>query len=95
MKECGLDVQRQVHLPVYYKSIKLEGTLRVDLLVNDSVIIECKSVLEMHPVFRTQAMTYLRVTNLRLALVLNFGMYIMKGGVIRVVNGLPNEPLNR
>jgi GxxExxY protein len=84
----GLSVVQQVGLPVYYEDIKLELGFRVDLIVSDKVIIEIKSVEALAPVHRKQLLTYLRLMNLRLGLLLNFNVELMKDGIQRVVNGL-------
>jgi GxxExxY protein len=86
LRSRGFQVRRQVDLPIRFKNIVLSTPLRLDLLVNEKVIIECKSVMEFHPVFEAQALTYLRITGLKLALVINFGEIMVKDGIRRVVN---------
>jgi len=88
LQKQGLRVVQQVGLPVYYEEIKLELGFRVDLVVADKVIIEIKSVEALAPVHRKQLLTYLRLTDLRLGLLLNFNVELMKNGIQRVVNGL-------
>jgi len=88
LQKRGLRVVQQVGLPVYYEEIKLELGFRVDLIVADKVIIEIKSVEALAPVHRKQLLTYLRLMNLRLGLLLNFNVELMKNGIQRVVNGL-------
>ena len=88
LQKRGLRVLQQVGLPVYYEEIKLELGFRVDLIVADKVIIEIKSVEALAPVHRKQLLTYLRLMNLRLGLLLNFNVELMKNGIQRVVNGL-------
>jgi GxxExxY protein len=88
LQKQGLRVVQQVGLPVYYEDIKLELGFRVDLIVADKVIIEIKSVEALAPVHRKQLLTYLRLMNLRLGLLLNFNVELMKDGIQRVVNGL-------
>ena len=88
LQRRGLSVFQQVGLPVYYEDIKLELGFRVDLIVDDKVIIEIKSVEALAPVHRKQLLTYLRLMNLRLGLLLNFNVELMKNGIQRVVNGL-------
>ncbi|HKU73302.1 MAG TPA: GxxExxY protein [Pyrinomonadaceae bacterium] len=88
LQKRGLHVVQQVGLPVYYEDIKLELGFRVDLIVGDKVIIEIKSVEALAPVHRKQLLTYLRLMNLRLGLLLNFNVELMKSGIQRVVNGL-------
>ncbi len=87
--ECrGLSVARQVPVPVVYKGKRLGGDLRLDLLANEKVVIECKAVRDYNRVFEAQALTYLRLIDLKLALVINFGARFVSNGIRRVVNGL-------
>ena len=88
LQKRGLRVLQQVGLPVYYEEIKLEVGFRVDLIVAEKVIIEIKSVEALAPVHTKQLLTYLRLMNLRLGLLLNFNEELMKNGIQRVVNGL-------
>lgn len=84
----GLRVERQRVVPVVYKGTRLATDLRIDLLVEDAVVVECKATTAYHKVFEAQALTYLRLVDRRLALVINFGERLVKDGVHRVVNGL-------
>jgi GxxExxY protein len=84
----GLEVQRQVLLPIPYKDRILASPLRIDLIVGGLVIVECKAVTQYNPVFEAQALTYLRLTGLKLGIVINFGERVVKNGIHRVVNGL-------
>ncbi len=84
----GLEVQRQVLLPVNYKGKVLGHSLRIDLLVGNLVIVESKSTTQYHTIFESQLLTYLRVSRLKLGLVINFGEILLKNGIHRVVNGL-------
>jgi len=88
LSEQGLSVKRQETLPIRSKGRSLATPLKIDWLVNESVIVECKSVSKYHEIFEAQALTYLRLTNLKLALVINFGERYIKDGIHRVVNGL-------
>lgn len=86
----GLAVKSQVAVPVLYKGERLDAELRLDLLVEDKVIVEVKASQENNPVFKAQLLTYLRLTGRHLGLVVNFGMKrVAKEGTHRVVNGLP------
>lgn len=85
----GLQVERQKSLPVIYENMRLEEGFRADLLVSDKVIIELKSVEEVAPVHKKQLLTYLRLANKRLGLLINFGAAKIKEGITRIVNGLP------
>ncbi len=84
----GLSTQRQVTIPVEYKGHRLRGCLRPDLIVEGAVIIEVKATPEDHEVYRAQVLTYLRITGLKLGLVINFGRGLLKDGYSRVANGL-------
>ena len=73
----------------FYKNHILRKPLRLDMKVEKLVLVDNKAAVDFHPVFQTQMLTYLRVTSLKLGLVINFGERILKAGVHRVVNGLP------
>ena len=88
LRKRGLRVTRQVGLPVHYEEVRLDLGFRVDLIVGDKVIIEIKSVEALAPVHKKQLLTYLRLMNLRLGLLLNFNVELMRNGIQRVVNGL-------
>ena len=88
LQKRGLRVAQQVALPVYYDSVKLNLGFRVDVLVADKVIIEIKSVESLAPVHRKQVETYLRLMDLRLALLINFNVELIRDGIQRVVNRL-------
>lgn len=82
----GLHVGRQIYVPIVYKEITLEHPLKLDLVVENQVIIECKATVDYNTVFEAQALTYLRLTGLKVALVINFGEKVLKDGIHRVVN---------
>ena len=88
LESRGLEVQRQVKVPIRYKGKRLASDLRLDLLVAEKVIVECKATKENSPIFAAQALTYLRLLDLRLASVVNFGRRLVKDGTHRIVNGL-------
>jgi GxxExxY protein len=88
LTEAGLVVERQVSVPIPYKGRMLASPMHVDLIVGGSVIVECKAVAECHPVFEAQLLTYLRLTGVKLGLLVNFGAIRVKDGIRRVVNGL-------
>jgi len=88
LEERGLTVERQRMVPVIYKGKRLPGDLRLDMVVNDKVIVECKAEAIYSSVFEAQALTYLRILDLKLALVVNFGKRFVSQGIRRVVNGL-------
>jgi len=84
----GLFVERQKVIPVIWKSLKMELGFRADLIVENKVIIELKSVEIMSSVFPKILLTFLRLTNLKLGLLINFGEKYIKNGIKRVVNNL-------
>jgi GxxExxY protein len=84
----GLSLDRQVSVPVVYKGTQLATALRLDLLVTDKVIVECKSVMTYNNIFEAQLLTYLRLTGKKLGLVINFGETMVTQGIHRVVNHL-------
>lgn len=88
LQKRGLRVAGQVALPVYYDSEKLSVGFRIDVLVADKVIVEIKSVDSLAPVHRKQLETYLRLTDLRLGLLINFNVELIRDGIQRVVNRL-------
>ncbi|TWU06622.1 hypothetical protein CA54_50190 [Symmachiella macrocystis] len=88
LKKRGLSVQRQVLIPVTYDSIQFEGAFVADLIVNDKVILELKSIETLLPVHKKQLLTYLKLAKKRLGLLLNFGAPLMKDGLVRLVNKL-------
>jgi len=88
LQRRGLKVARQVGLPVHYDGVKLELGFRIDLIIHSKLIIEVKSVEVLAPVHKKQLLTYLRLTDLRLGLLINFNVERIKDGIQRVVNGL-------
>jgi GxxExxY protein len=88
LKKRGFDVKRQTPVRVEYDGIQFEEGFRADLIVNDCVMIELKSVESLAPVHKKQLLTYLRLTGLKLGLLINFGAPLIKDGIVRVVNGL-------
>lgn len=89
--EAGLKVDAQVNLPVVYKDVYLECGYRIDLLVEEKVIIELKSVLELNNIHMAQTITYLKLSNCKLGLLINFNVSKIKDGIKRVINGYLEE----
>ena len=85
LRQRGLKAERQKQLPIYYKGVMLKTELKMDLLVEDTIIIELKSVEELKPVFYKQTKTYLKLTNKHLGLLVNFGEQDMKEGIHRII----------
>jgi len=84
----GLQVERQVAVPVLYKGKKIKDPLLVDLLVAGEIVVEIKSVEKINPSHSAQLLTYLRLSRKKLGLVINFGEKYVKNGFQRVVNGM-------
>jgi GxxExxY protein len=88
LRKRGLRVANQVGLPVRYESVRLELGFRVDLIVEDKVIIEIKSIEAIAAVHKKQLLTYLRLMDLHLGLLINFNVELIRDGIQRVVNRL-------
>ena len=88
LREAGFDVKQQVAVPVIYKEVKMEVGFRIDLLINDKIIIELKSVEKLQPVHYAQTLTYLKLSDKKLGLLINFNEKILKNGIHRIVNNL-------
>jgi GxxExxY protein len=88
LQQRGLRVQQQVPIAVTYGTVRLEIGFRADLLVESKVIVEIKSVEAVAPVHKKQVLTYLRLADIRLGLLINFGETTIKAGITRLVNGL-------
>jgi iron complex transport system substrate-binding protein len=86
LRQRGLRVARQRLITYSYDGIEIDDAFRADLLVEECVIVEVKSLEHVVPVHSKQLLTYLRLTNLRVGLLLNFGAEVMKDGIDRVVN---------
>ena len=87
----GLQVARQQPISFEYRGLKFDEGFRADLIVNDLVIVELKSVEQLHPSHKKQLKTYLKLTGKRLGLLVNFGAPLIKDGIHRVVLGLPES----
>ena len=85
----GLQVHEEVDVPVIWDKLRLEIGFRADLIVEQKLIVELKSVEKIAPVHKKQLQTYLRLTNCRLGLLINFNTELIKDGISRVVFGLP------
>ena len=87
LSERGIGVRRQLEIPVRYKGRRLNAGYRVDLMVNEEVIVELKSIQRIEPIHEAQLLTYLRVADKRFGLLLNFNVPVMKQGIRRLING--------
>ena len=86
LEELGFTVRRQVSMPFVYKGNKLEVGYRIDLIVNETVLLEIKSVEQLAPVHFSQTLTYLKLSQFQLGLLINFNVNLLKDGVHRIVN---------
>jgi GxxExxY protein len=87
LNKLGLRVEKQKALPLVYEEVKLDIGYRIDLLVESKFIIEVKSVEELHDIHLAQILTYLKLSNIKLGLLINFNTVLFKDGVKRVING--------
>ena len=88
LRNRGLTFATQQGIPVVYENVRLKVGFRADIIIEGKVIIEIKSIEAIAPVHRKQLLTYLRLTDLRLGLLINFNTALIKDGIARVVNGL-------
>jgi GxxExxY protein len=88
LREMGLDVKQQLPMPFIYKDVKQDIGYRIDLVVSDKVIIEVKSIEALAPVHFAQTLTYLRLSGMKLGLLINFNSKLLKDSIHRVVNKL-------
>ena len=88
LKKRGLKVERQVDIAVAYEGLNFDVGFRADLIVENDVTLELKSVEQTAPVHRKQVLTYLKLTEMKLGLLINFGSPLIKDGIARLVNGL-------
>lgn len=88
----GLKVQTQVEVPLYYNGVQLKSKLRIDMLVEDSIIVELKSVKEIEPVHHKQLLTYLKICNKHLGILVNFDTVDISNSIYRKINGFINQP---
>jgi GxxExxY protein len=93
LKQKGFSVDRQRPIPIILRGIRFEEGFRADLVVNDKVLVELKSVEALANLHKKQVLTYLRLSGLRLGLLINFNSVLIKDGIRRIANGLPDEPL--
>ena len=86
LKLKGFKVHSEVDIEINYKGVNVGSDLRLDIIVNDTIIIELKSVENILPVHKKQLLTYLRLTNLQVGLLINFNTNLLKDGITRIVN---------
>jgi len=88
LREAGLDVKQQVAMPFLYKEIKMDVGYRLDIIIENKIIVEVKAVETLAPVHYSQLLTYLKLTNIKLGLLINFNTKLLKDGIHRVVNNI-------
>ena len=86
LQKAGLNVVRQKSIPINYKGDIIDSAFRADLIINDKLLLELKSVSQLNDVHLAQTLTYLKMTNLKLALLINFNVVLFKTGIRRVIN---------
>jgi GxxExxY protein len=92
LQKRGLRVQKEVPIPLKWDNVLFEEGFRADLIVEDKLLVELKSVEITAPVHKKIVLTYLRLTELKLGLLINFGEQLIKDGISRIVNGLEDSP---
>ena len=86
LQQKGLKVRKEIPMPIVYKEVKLNHDYRIDLLVENKVVIELKTVEELNEVHTAQVLTYLKLGSYRLGLLLNFNVTMLKSGIKRIIN---------
>ena len=94
LRERGLRVQEQEQLPVVYKSIHLDCGYRMDLVVEESIVVEIKAVEQLAPIHQAQLLSYLRISGKRVGLLINFHARFLKQGLKRIVNEFPDSAVS-
>ncbi len=90
LSQAGLPFLRQRELPVIYKRVKVDCGFRIDLMIADAVVVELKCAKLIRPIHQAQLLTYLRLTQKRVGLILNFKVPVLKQGICRMANGYPS-----
>jgi GxxExxY protein len=93
LRKIGMSIESQVLKPLKWESIEIEKAYRIDLIVENKVIVELKCLDEVNPVHFSQVLTYLKLSNLKLGLIINFKTKVLRDGIYRVVNGLDDRVL--
>jgi len=89
--ERGLKIEQQKPLPVVYRQVKLDCGYRLDLLVEEAVIVEVKTVDRIAPIHKAQLLSYLRLSGRKVGLLINFNVEVLKNGIVRLVNNFPDS----
>ena len=88
LRQRGLKVEAEVSIPVVYGQVQIETAFRADLIVDGCLLIELKSIEQVNPIHKKQLLTYLRLSEIKIGLLINFNEELIKNGIHRVVNGL-------
>ncbi len=91
LKKRGIKFEREKGMPAEYEDIKIDIGFRCDFYIENTVIVECKSVKEIHPIDNAQLLTYLRLSKLTVGLLINFNVILLKDGIKRIVNNYKEE----
>ena len=91
LREQGLKVEEQLPLPVIYKNVKLDCGYRIDLLVENEIVVEIKAIELLAPIHDAQLLSYLRLSRKRVGLLMNFHMRVLRDGLKRIVNEFPDS----
>lgn len=91
LSQAGIKFERQKALPVYYKEVNLECGYRLDLVVEQKLIVELKAVDQIAPIHEAQLLTYLKLSGLTLGLLINFNVPVLKSGIKRIANNFPDS----
>ena len=91
LAQAGLKVEQQKPLPIVYREVKLECGYRLDLMIEDEVIIEIKSIEKLMPIHQAQLLSYLKLSECKVGLLINFNVKVLKDGIKRVVNNFPDS----
>jgi len=91
LAQVGLKVEQQKPLPIVYRGVKLECVYRMDLMIEDEVIVEIKSIEKLLPIHQAQLLSYLKLSDCKVGLLINFNVKVLKNGIKRVVNNFPDS----
>ncbi len=91
LEQGGLKVERQKALPVLYKNIRVDCGYRLDLLIEDKVVVELKSIEALLPIHKAQVISYLKISGCKVGLLINFNVTLLKDGIRRIVNSVPQS----
>ena len=90
--QAGLKVEQQKPLPILYQGVRLDCGYRLDLIVEDEIIVEIKAIEKLLPIHKAQLLSYLRLSDRKVGLLINFNVEVLKEGIQRVVNGFQDAP---